>query len=43
LINFIVELPLSEGYTNIIVITDYLGKGVMLEAMRDITVETVAK
>jgi hypothetical protein len=26
-----------------IVITDHLGKGVMLEAMRDITAETVAK
>jgi hypothetical protein len=34
---------LSEGYTNIIVIIDHLGKGVILEAIRDITVEIVAK
>jgi len=42
-IDFIVELPLSEGCTDMMVITDRLGKGVMLEAMRDITAETVAK
>ena len=42
-IDFIVELLLSEGCTNMIVITDRLGKGVILEAMRDITAETVAK
>jgi len=34
---------LSKGYTDIIVITDRLGKGVILEAIRDIIVEIIAK
>ena len=34
---------MSKGYTDIIVITDYLGKGVILEAIRDIMAEIVVK
>jgi hypothetical protein len=41
-IDFVVELPLSKGYTNLVVITDRLGKGVILEPMKEITTEAVA-
>ena len=41
--DFIVDLPLSDGCTNLMVITDRLSKGVILSACPDITAETVAK
>ena len=42
-VDFIVELPESQGYTNLMVITDRLGKGVLLELMRTIEVKDVIK
>ena len=42
-IDFIVDLPVSQGYTNIVVITDRLGKGMICDGLRDIQAETVAK
>jgi hypothetical protein len=42
-IDFIVGLPSSNGCTNCMVITDRLGKGVILEALPDIEAETVAE
>jgi len=41
--NFIIELLLSKEYTNIIVIIDYLGKGVILKAIIDIIIEIIVK
>lgn len=41
-IDFVVGLPVSQGRTNLMVITDRLSKGVILEAMEDITAEAVA-
>lgn len=41
-IDFITELPTSEGRTNLVVITDRLGKGIMCEGLRDIKAKTVA-
>jgi len=38
-----VDLPASQGRTNIVVITDRLGKGVRFKGLKDITIETVAK
>jgi hypothetical protein len=38
-----VKLLLSKEYTNIIVITDRLGKGVILKAIIDTIVEIVVK
>lgn len=40
--DFIVDLPLSSGCTNLMVITDRLGKGVILESLPDISTDTVA-
>ncbi len=42
-IDFITELPLSNGSTNCMVITDRLGKGVIFEDLPDIETETVAE
>lgn len=42
-VDFIVELPDSQGYTNIMVVTDRLSKGVLIEPCKDITAETVAE
>jgi hypothetical protein len=42
-IDFVVELPPSDSCTNLIVVTDRLGKGVMLEALDNIETETIAK
>jgi len=42
-IDFITELPFSEGCTNMIVITDRLGKGVIADGLPDIEAETVAR
>jgi hypothetical protein len=41
-INFIEQLPLSNGCSNIMIIRDRLGKGVWLEAVLKINLETVA-
>ena len=42
-IDFITQLPLSEGCTNMIVITDRLSKGVIASGIPDLTTETVTK
>jgi hypothetical protein len=39
--DFIIELLLNKEYTNIIIIIDYLGKGVILKAIIDIIVKIV--
>jgi hypothetical protein len=41
--NFITNLPLVEGYTFVMVITDKLFKGVIFQPMKAITAEIVAK
>jgi transposase InsO family protein len=41
--DFITGLPLSQGYTDLLVITDRLGKGVILELYSSLTTEAVAK
>jgi transposase InsO family protein len=41
-VDFIDQLPDSDGCTNIMVVTDRLSKGVMLKSMKDITAESVA-
>ncbi|ERF69051.1 hypothetical protein EPUS_08401 [Endocarpon pusillum Z07020] len=40
-IDFIIDLPESEGCTNIIVVTDRLSRGVILEGLPNIRTETV--
>ena len=40
--DFITELPESEGCTNMIVITDRLSKGVIADGLENIQAETVA-
>ena len=42
-IDFIEKLPLSDGRENIMVITDRLSKGVILEGLEDLEADTVAK
>jgi hypothetical protein len=37
------DLPESEGYKNIIVITDRLGKGVVADRLDDLEAKTVVK
>ena len=39
-IDFITELPLSNGYTNLAVFTDQLGKGTIIEPMDKINADT---
>jgi transposase InsO family protein len=41
-LDFVTDLPTSNGHTNILVITDRLTKGVILEGMGEITAETTA-
>ena len=41
--DFITDLPESEGCKNIVVITDCLGKGVIADGLEDLEAETVAK
>ena len=41
--DFVTELPESEGYTNLMVITNRLGKGIMLELIRTIKAKDVAR
>jgi transposase InsO family protein len=40
--DFIVDLPESNGCTNMLVVTDRLSKGVLVDALQDITAETLA-
>ena len=42
-VDFITGLPKSEGCTNLMVITDRLGKGIILEPMRTIEAKDVAR
>lgn len=42
-IDFIEKLPLSDGCTNIMVITDRLSKGVVIDGLEDLEATTVAK
>ncbi|RAL59221.1 hypothetical protein DID88_006676 [Monilinia fructigena] len=42
-IDFIVELPESNGCTNMVVITDRLGKGTICDGLKDTSAETVAR
>ncbi|MDI6015458.1 reverse transcriptase domain-containing protein [Escherichia coli] len=41
--DFVTDLPESNGCTNLLVVTDRLGKGVILEPCRKIDADTVAK
>ena len=41
--DFITDLPKSEGYENIIVVTDRLSKGVITDGLKDLEAETVAR
>jgi hypothetical protein len=41
--DFITDLPESEGYKNIIIIIDRLGKGVVANRLDDLEAETVVK
>jgi len=41
--NFVTGLPESEGCINLLVITDRLGKGVILEGIRTIEAEDVVR
>jgi hypothetical protein len=42
-IDFVVDLHPSKGRTNIVVVTDRLGKGVRFKGLKDIKADTVAK
>ena len=42
-IDFITGLPISEGCTNIVVITDRLSKGIVADGLPDLETETVMK
>jgi hypothetical protein len=39
LIDFVTKLPLSKGCKNLAVITDHLGKGIIVEPMEKINAE----
>lgn len=41
--DFITKLPISKGCSNIIVLTDRLSKGVIVDGLDNIEAETVAK
>ena len=41
LIDFVTDLPSCDSYTNLLIITDRLSKGVILELMAEITADTV--
>ena len=40
--DFITDLPKSEGYENIIIVTDRLSKRVIADGLKDLEAETVA-
>jgi hypothetical protein len=41
--DFVTDLHPSKGHTNVLVVTDRLGKGVKLKGLKDIKAETVAR
>ena len=41
--DFITRLPLSQGYIDLLVITDRLSKGVILELYLSLIIEVIAK
>ena len=41
--DFITQLPMSEGCTNIVVVTDRLSKGIIADGLPDIKAETVTR
>jgi hypothetical protein len=41
--DFITDLPKLEGYTNIVVVTDRLSKGVVADRLNDLEANIVAK
>jgi hypothetical protein len=41
--DFIIDLLELEDYKNIIIITDYLGKGVVADGLNDLEAEIVIK
>ena len=41
--DFIVDLPSSNGRTNLVVITDRLKKGVILKVLQTITADNIAR
>ena len=41
--DFITDLPKSEGYENMIVVTDRLSKGVIADGLENLEAETVAR
>ena len=42
LIDFITKLPKSKGYTNIVVIIDWLSKGVVADRLTKISAKSLA-
>jgi hypothetical protein len=42
-VDFITTLPMSKGYSNIVVVTDRLSKGVIADGLLDLEAETFAK
>jgi hypothetical protein len=41
--DFIMDLPESEGYTNMVIVIDHLSKGVVADGLDNLEAETVAK
>jgi transposase InsO family protein len=41
--DFVTDLPVSDGCTNLLIVTDRLSKGVILEPMKTITAEALAE
>jgi hypothetical protein len=41
--DFITDLPKSEGYMNIVIVTDRLSKGVVANRLNDLEANIVAK
>ena len=41
--DFVTDLPKSEGYENMIVVTDRLSKGVITNGLENLEAETVAR
>ncbi len=40
--DFIIDLPELEGYTNMVIVTDRLSKGVVADGLDNLEAETVA-
>ena len=41
--DFIIRLPTSKGYTNIIILIDYLSKGIIADRLSDIEAKIVVR